>query len=125
MFFDPTVQPPVNIPESYTPPSFLGFTVPIPIDLPDGGSEGSVNADSVIQLLASTVADRKYYLLNTGISRVKLFFGGTAAVWELDVRTPLFLEPTQRSFSELITCRLAVFGWSEGDVGQVLVGVFE
>lgn len=111
-------------PSPYTPPSFEGFSVPTNIDLPDGGAEDAVNASSILAVLPVSTSDREYYILNVGETSTRLFFGGDAATWELDVRTPFIMIPNKLYYSTLPTSRLPVFAWSEGGVGSLIVGAF-
>ncbi|NET46752.1 hypothetical protein [Okeania sp. SIO2B3] len=113
---------PVN---SYVPPTFNNFSILPAVSLPNGGTAESPAVGSVIKVLASSTNFREYYILNTGGTTVRLFFGGSAVAWQDDVRTPFISPPGDLRYSSLSTCMLSVFAWSDGRAGKLILGVFE
>ncbi len=110
--------------EPYSPPIFNDSSILPVVLLPEGGDEDSPVASSVKQILSASVALREYYILNTGATIVRLFFGGDAETWQDNLATPFILAPNRLCSSQLPTCMLPIFAWTEGAGGEVTIGFF-
>lgn len=100
-----------------------GFSVPDNIILPVGGDQTAPNVGSVTEILASSSTSRVYLLRNFTTSNLILFFGGNAAIWEADIRSPVIVTPSSGICVGEAFSKLACFGWCSTG-GDVTVGVF-
>ncbi|MEM8568923.1 MAG: hypothetical protein AAGF85_20865 [Bacteroidota bacterium] len=108
---------------SRTPSEPLTFAIPEDIIFPKGESETAPTTDSVQLILPPSTTEREYFLYNHGLNEVRLFFGGDAATWQSDLRTPFRIPPGHYSSVSNDKAKMACFGWSLG--GSILtLGVF-